>query len=80
MKISQVLAITNTATSTFTTLLGNEGTSIPAFQTFFNYVLLTLIFTPFTIYRYGFKRWLRLVFYDGWKCTSFLLHTIEINN
>lgn len=64
----QTLAITNTATSTFTTLLGNEGTSIPAFQSFLNYVLLTLIFTPYTIYRYGIKGWLRLVLKDGWKC------------
>lgn len=64
----QTLAITNTATSTLTTLLGNEGTSIPAFQTFFNYVLLNIIFTPYTIYRYGIKRWLRLVLKDGWKC------------
>ena len=69
MVCSQVLAITNTATSTFTTLLQQEGTSIPAFQTFFNYVLLTLIFTPYTIFRYGIKGWFRLVLFDGWKCT-----------
>lgn len=66
---SQTLAIANTATSTFTTLLGMEGTSIPAFQTFFNYVLLNIIFTPYTIYRYGIKRWFRLMLKDGWKCT-----------
>lgn len=64
----QVLAIANTATSTFTSLLQMEGTSIPAFQTFFNYVLLNLIFTPYTIYRYGFKGWLRLLIMQGWKC------------
>lgn len=63
-----MLAITNTATSTFSTLLSDEGTSIPAFQTFFNYVLLNLIFTPYTMYRYGIKGWLQMVWRNGWKC------------
>lgn len=65
---SQVLAITNTATSTFSTLLADEKTSIPAFQTFFNYVLLNLIFTPYTMYRYGMKGWFKMVLRNGWKC------------
>ncbi|OJJ80271.1 DUF914 domain membrane protein [Aspergillus glaucus CBS 516.65] len=77
--LGQILAITNTSTSTFTTLLNLEGTSIPAFQTFFNYVLLTLIFTPYTIYRYGFKRWLRLVWYDGWKYIILAFCDVEGN-
>jgi solute carrier family 35 protein F1/2 len=65
--LGQVLAITNTATSTFSTLLSNDGTSIPAFQTFFNYVLLNIIFTTYSFYRYGFKGWARMVWYRGWK-------------
>lgn len=65
---SQILAIANTSTGTFTTLMGQEGWAIPAFQTFLNYVLLNAIFTPYTMYRYGFKGWLRLVYRDGWKC------------
>ncbi|KAJ9195936.1 putative membrane protein [Paecilomyces variotii] len=77
--LGQTLAITNTATSTLTTLLGNEGTSIPAFQTFFNYVLLNIIFTPYTIYRYGIKRWLRLVLKDGWKYIIFAFFDVEGN-
>ena len=70
---SQVLAITNTATSTFSTLLSDEGTSIPAFQTFFNYVLLNIIFTPYTMYRYGFKGWGKMVLRNGWKCECSLI-------
>ncbi|KAL2220067.1 DUF914 domain membrane protein [Thermoascus aurantiacus ATCC 26904] len=62
----QVLALCITSTNTFTSLLQEQGTSIPAFQTFFNYVLLNIIFTPYTIYRYGIKGWLRLVLKDGW--------------
>ncbi|PYH93194.1 DUF914 domain membrane protein [Aspergillus ellipticus CBS 707.79] len=65
--LGQVLAITNTACSTFSTLLAHEGTSIPAFQTFFNYLLLNLIFTPYTIYRYGLKGWFEMVLHRGWK-------------
>jgi solute carrier family 35 protein F1/2 len=54
--------------------LVNKGTSIPAFQSWFNYVLLAAVFTPYTIYRYGFKAYLRLLLVDGWKyfCLSFL--------
>ncbi|KAJ6107273.1 solute carrier family 35 member [Penicillium sp. IBT 18751x] len=65
--LGQLLAIANTSTSTFTTLLGEEGWAIPTFQTLLNYVVLTCIFTPYTIYRYGFKGWLRLCYRDGWK-------------
>lgn len=66
--LSQVLALCITGTNTLTTLLVIEGTSIPAFQTFFNYVLLNLIYTPFTVYRYGWNAWVRLILKDGWKC------------
>lgn len=65
--LSQVLALCITGTNTLTTLLVIEGTSIPAFQTFFNYVLLNLIYTPFTVYRYGWNAWVRLILKDGWK-------------
>ncbi|CAK4000686.1 solute carrier family 35 member [Lecanosticta acicola] len=65
--LSQALAITNTGTSTLTTFLSDEGTSIPAFQSLFNYILLNLIYTSFTIHKYGFKGWLRLLYRDGWR-------------
>ncbi|OKL57786.1 hypothetical protein UA08_07027 [Talaromyces atroroseus] len=67
--LGQVLAILNTSSSTFTSLLEKQGTSIPAFQTFFNYVLLNVIFTSFTVYKYGFRDWVRVTWTDGWKCT-----------
>ena len=53
-----------------TTLLGEEGWAIPTFQTLLNYALLTMIFTPYTMYRYGLKGWFQLVWRDGWKCTT----------
>ncbi|MCJ1465522.1 hypothetical protein MMC07_004140 [Pseudocyphellaria aurata] len=65
--LGQVLALALTATNTFSTLLVNEGTSIPSFQNLFNYILLTLIYTSYTIYSYGFKKWFRMLATDGWK-------------
>lgn len=65
--IGQVLALCITATNTFSSLLFNKGTSIPAFQTLFNYIVLCAIYTPYTIYRYGFKRYLGILKVDGWK-------------
>lgn len=66
--LGQILAICITGTNTLTTLLANEGTSIPAFQTLFNYVLLNIIYTSYTLYKYGFNKWLNLIIRDGWKC------------
>lgn len=75
----QILAIANTATGTFTTLLGEETWAIPTFQTLLNYVVLTAIFTPYTIYRYGIKDWLRVVYRDGWKYIILAFCDVEGN-
>lgn len=48
-----------------------RGTSIPAFQTLFNYVLLNIIYTSYTLYSYGFGKWARLLLKDGWKCNVY---------
>jgi len=65
--ISQALAVAITGTNTLSSLLANEGTSIPAFQTLFNYILLSLIYTSYTLYKYGFKGWCKLIYKDGWR-------------
>ena len=78
--LGQILAICITGTNTLTTLLVIEGTSIPAFQTFFNYVLLNLIYTSFTIYKYGFKKWGQLILKDGWKCEYQHLNAAPISS
>ncbi|KAK4546519.1 hypothetical protein LTR36_001736 [Oleoguttula mirabilis] len=79
LALTQTLAITQTGTNTLTTLLSNEGTSIPAFQSLFNYVLLVLIYTSFTIYKYGFARWLRLLRTDGWRYFILAFFDVEGN-
>jgi solute carrier family 35, member F1/2 len=66
--LGQILAICITGTNTLTTLLVIEGTSIPAFQTLFNYVLLNAMYTGYTLYRYGVKKWAKMIWKDGWKC------------
>jgi len=65
--LGQVLSLCLTATNTFSSLLANNGNSIPAFQTWFNYVFLNLIYTSYTIYRYGFKGYCRFLWTHGWK-------------
>ena len=75
----QVLSLCITATNTFSNFLANKGTSIPALQTIFNYALLTLIYLPITLYRYGPRRWARLVLRDGWKFFIFSFVDVEGN-
>lgn len=65
--LSQALALCITGTNTLSTLLADAGTSVPALQTLFNYILLALIYTSYTIYKYGFKGWFRLIWKDGWR-------------
>jgi solute carrier family 35 protein F1/2 len=74
MAIGQLLSLCITATNTFSSLLVEKGTSIPAFQTLFNYICLCLIYSSYTIYKMGFKAYGKLLWKDGWKyiCLSFL--------
>ncbi|EXJ94979.1 hypothetical protein A1O1_00097 [Capronia coronata CBS 617.96] len=77
--LGQVLALCITGTNTLTTLLSMAGTSIPAFQSFFNYVLLNLIYTSWTIYKYGFRKWTKLLWRDGWKYIILAFFDVEGN-
>ncbi|KAM0277479.1 hypothetical protein ACHAQH_005757 [Verticillium albo-atrum] len=72
----QVLALCITATNTFTSLLNDAGTSIPAFQNVFNYILLLIIWWPICIGHMGIKAWFRIVWRDGWK--YFILSFLDV--
>ncbi|TKA79364.1 hypothetical protein B0A49_01011 [Cryomyces minteri] len=76
LALGQVLALCLTGTNTFSALLAGKGTSIPAFQTFFNYVLLNIVYTSYTIYRYGFKKWTKIILKDGWR--YFILAFLDV--
>ncbi|KAF2836742.1 DUF914-domain-containing protein [Patellaria atrata CBS 101060] len=74
--LGQVLALCITSTNTFSGLLSRKKTSIPAFQSFFNYVLLNIVYTGFTLYKYGFKKWRNIILHDGWK--YFILAFLDV--
>lgn len=77
--LGQVLALCITATNTFSSLLAAQPFSIPAFQTLWNYILLTLVYGSYTIYRYGFKGWIKLMLKDGWKYIILAFLDVEGN-
>ena len=74
--LTQIIALAQTGTNTLTSLINARGTSIPAFQTFFNYVLLNVVYTSFTIYKYGFAKWGKMVVKDGWR--FFILAFLDV--
>ena len=75
----QVLALCLTGTNTFSSLLAARSFSIPAFQTLWNYILLNLVYTSYTLYRYGWKKYLHLILHDGWKYLILAFLDVEGN-
>ena len=67
LALGQTLSLCITATNTFSTFLVNEGTSIPAFQTIFNYALIFVIYCPVALLRHGPRKLGSVVLRDGWK-------------
>ncbi|KAK4222336.1 putative solute carrier [Podospora fimiseda] len=74
--VGQILALCITGSNTFTSFLSGVNTIIPAFQTLFNYALLTLVYLPFTIYKHGWRKWVQIVLKDGWK--YFILSFLDV--
>ncbi|KAG8861475.1 hypothetical protein FRB96_002924 [Tulasnella sp. 330] len=63
----QLVSLAITCTSVVSTALAQRGFDAPTTQNFFLYFSLMCIYTPYTIYRYGWKGWGRLLWKDGWK-------------
>jgi len=63
----QVVSLCITCTNVTTTELVSRNWSLPTTQTFFLYFSLFIIYTPYTIYQYGFKGWGQMLYKDGWK-------------
>ncbi|KAF9646244.1 DUF914-domain-containing protein [Thelephora ganbajun] len=63
----QLVSLCITSTNITTTELQNRGWKIPTTQTFFLYFSLFITYTPYTIYKYGFSGWGKLIVRDGWK-------------
>jgi solute carrier family 35, member F1/2 len=68
-----------TGQNTTSQLLSIDKVSLPAFQTLFNYVILNLLFTSYTLYKYGFKKWFKLCIKDGWKYFLWAFIDVEGN-
>ncbi|EAQ89527.1 hypothetical protein CHGG_06146 [Chaetomium globosum CBS 148.51] len=74
--VGQILSLCITATNTFTSFLVSVNTNIPAFQTLFNYALLTLIWLPITLRQHGWRKLLSIAVRDGWK--YFILSFLDV--
>ncbi len=74
--LGQILSWCIVSTNTLTQYLVLNGANIPAFQTVFNYALLAAVYTPWTFYKYGIRKWIRMVIKDGWK--YFVLAFVDV--
>ncbi|RDB20928.1 hypothetical protein Hypma_012061 [Hypsizygus marmoreus] len=63
----QLVSLCITCTNVTTTELVNRNWALPTTQSFFLYLSLFVVYTPYTIYQYGFKGWGNTVLRDGWK-------------
>ncbi|KAF2400826.1 DUF914-domain-containing protein [Trichodelitschia bisporula] len=75
----QILALCIVGTNTFSSLLTEAGANIPAFQTFFNYVLLNAVWTTITVYKYGAKGWWEMFKTQGWRYAILSFCDVEGN-
>lgn len=75
----QILSLALTGENTTSQLLANNKVSIPALQLMPNYFLLASIYGSYTIYKLGFKGWLRLFLKDGWRYLILAFIDVEGN-
>lgn len=74
--VGQILSWCIVSTNTLTQYLSLDGAIIPAFQSLFNYALLSLVYSTWTLYKYGFKKWFTVFWKDGWK--YFILAFVDV--
>jgi len=75
----QVVSLCVTCTNVTTTELVSRNWVLPTTQTFFLYFSLFIIYTPYTIYQYGFKGWCQMLLRDGWKYIILAAADVEGN-
>ncbi|KAJ7504503.1 DUF914-domain-containing protein [Mycena galericulata] len=63
----QLVSLCITCTNVTTTELVNRHWDLSTTQNLFLYFTLFAVYTPYTIYRYGFTGWAKMVARDGWK-------------
>lgn len=77
--IGQILSLCLTCTNTMTTEMGNAGTSMPLLQNLLNYALLAIVHNPIMWYKYGFKKWFRILVRDSWRFFIFAFIDVQGN-
>jgi len=75
----QVVSLCITCTNVTTEELTIGGWQLPTTQTFFLYFSICTVYTPYTIYQYGFKGWFKLIYKDGWKYIVLAVCDVEGN-
>jgi solute carrier family 35 protein F1/2 len=63
----QIVSLCITCTNVTTEELNLRNWQLPTTQTFFLYFSLFVTYTPYTIYRYGFNGWFKMLYKDSWK-------------
>ncbi|KAJ7634120.1 DUF914-domain-containing protein [Mycena polygramma] len=75
----QLVSLCITCTNVTTTELVNRNWALPTTQTLFLYFSLFVVYTPYTMYRYGFTGWAKMVARDGWKYVILAACDVEGN-
>ncbi|KIJ67771.1 hypothetical protein HYDPIDRAFT_25244 [Hydnomerulius pinastri MD-312] len=65
--LGQTLSLLLTFVSVLTTELVDRNWVLPSTQVLIFYTSICMVYTPYTIYRYGFRGWCKLIAHDGWK-------------
>lgn len=73
----QALSVALTFVSVLTTELVDRNWVLPSTQVFFSYAFLFIVYTPYTVYKYGLKGWCKLLVHDGWKYLILTLGDFE---
>ncbi|KAJ6591697.1 solute carrier family 35 member SLC35F1/F2/F6 [Mycena vulgaris] len=63
----QLVSLCITCTNVTTTELVNRNWDLSTTQSLFLYFSLFVVYTPYTMYRYGIVGWSKMVARDGWK-------------
>jgi solute carrier family 35 protein F1/2 len=76
----QIISLCITCTNVTTTeLQNNRNWALPTTQSVFLYFSLFIIYTPYTMYKYGLKGWGMMVLRDGWKYAFLAACDVEGN-
>ncbi|KAJ7245111.1 DUF914-domain-containing protein [Mycena haematopus] len=75
----QLVSLCITCTNVTTTELVNRNWALPTTQNLFLYFTLFVVYTPYTMYRYGFLGWCKMVARDGWRYVILAACDVEGN-